>query len=97
MFQKIKKNIPATTRRRLVRLTALAVLLAVVILAQTIPGWGDAYARHVYPVVGELLSDLSGPVPFAVGVIERRNGAPGCWAPPNTWRGSTCGSTWPGD
>ena len=49
------------------RRCVLAVLVAVVILVQAVPGWGDAYARHVYPVVGELLSDVSGPVPFAVG------------------------------
>ena len=63
------KNLRFSTpgKKRLVRFTLLAILLPAVILAQTIPGWGDAYARHVYPVVGELLSDLSGPVPFAVG------------------------------
>lgn len=54
-------------RGRLVRWCVLAVLVAVVILVQAVPGWGDVYARHVYPVVGELLSDVSGPVPFAVG------------------------------
>ena len=67
---------PATARphgrrgragRRLARRCLLAVLVAVVILVQAVPGWGDVYARHVYPVVGELLSDVSGPVPFAVG------------------------------
>ena len=54
-------------RGRLARRCLLAVLVAVVILVQAVPGWGDVYARHVYPVVGELLSDVSGPVPFAVG------------------------------
>ena len=63
----MKTSFSINSKGRLVRLAALAVLLLAVILAQTIPGWGDAYARHVYPVVGELLSDLSGPVPFAVG------------------------------
>ena len=63
MFQ--KKN--SHTTRRLVRLFLLAILLATVILLQVVPGWGDVYAQCIYPIVGELLSDLSGPVPFAVG------------------------------
>ena len=67
MFRKIKKSFFAAGKGRLVRRLILAVLLPVVILVQAVPGWGDVYSRHVYPVVGELLSDLSGPVPFAVG------------------------------
>ena len=63
MFQK-KRRYPAG---RLVRLSLLALLLVAVILLQVVPGWGDVYAQRLYPIIGELLSDLSGPVPFAVG------------------------------
>ena len=63
MFQE-KRRYPAG---RLVRLSLLALLLVAVILLQVVPGWGDFYAQRLYPIIGELLSDLSGPVPFAVG------------------------------
>ena len=55
------------SKKRLVRLSLLVLLLVAVILMQIVPGWGDVYAQRLYPIVGELLSDLSGPVPFAVG------------------------------
>ena len=34
-----------------------------------LPGWGEAYARNVYPLVAAPLSTLSGAVPFAVGDV----------------------------
>ena len=45
----------------------LIALLAVVTLFRTMPGWGWFYTRHVYPLVGTLLSPVSGVFPFAVG------------------------------
>ena len=56
------------TARRARRLT-LALLLVLVVLAQMLPGWGEAYARNVYPLVAAPLSTLSGAVPFAVGDV----------------------------
>ena len=52
---------------RVLRLIFLFLLLAAVILAQAMPGWGDVYARHVYPLIASPLSCLSGLLPFAVG------------------------------
>ena len=63
MFQKKKSH----TTVRLVRLFLLAILLVAVILLQAVPGWGDVYAQCIYPIVGKLLSGLSGLMPFAVG------------------------------
>lgn len=64
MFQKPTNRF---FRLRTIRRLLLAVLLLTVILAQTITGWGDIYFERIYPYVGEMLSDLSGPIPFAVG------------------------------
>lgn len=52
---------------RLARLLLLALALLLVILTQTVPGWGDSYARSVYPLLARPLSALSGQIPFAVG------------------------------
>lgn len=49
------------------RLLLLAVALLLVTLTQVLPGWGDAYARSVYPNIARVLSALSGLLPFAVG------------------------------
>lgn len=58
---------PSYQHLRRARLVLLAVTLTLVVLTQMVPGWGDAYARTVYPHVAGLLSALSGLVPFAVG------------------------------
>lgn len=47
----------------------LIVLLVLVVLFKTKPGWGWFYTRHIYPVFGNLLSPVSGWLPFAVGDI----------------------------
>ena len=54
---------------RLVRHVPLALLLLLVVLAQQVPGWGEYYARHLYPQIAARLSGLSGLVPFAVGDV----------------------------
>lgn len=45
----------------------LASCLLTVVCVQAVPGWGDAYAQHVYPPVARTLSAFSRLVPFAVG------------------------------
>ena len=47
----------------------LAVLIAAVTAFRLVPGLGMVYTRNIYPVIGALLSHLSGFVPFAVGDI----------------------------
>ena len=45
------------------------LLLILVTLTKMIPLWGVIYTYHVYPVIGSLLSPISGIFPFAVGDI----------------------------
>lgn len=40
----------------------LAVWLVAIVLCQHIDGWGEYYARHLYPTIGQTLSSLSGRV-----------------------------------
>lgn len=47
----------------------LLLLLILVTLTKMIPLWGVIYTYHVYPVIGSLLSPISGIFPFAVGDI----------------------------
>ena len=47
----------------------LLVLLLLVTLAKMIPLWGFIYTTHIYPIIGTLLSPISGFFPFAVGDI----------------------------
>lgn len=47
----------------------LLVLLLLVILAKMIPLWGFIYTTRIYPIIGTLLSPISGFFPFAVGDI----------------------------
>lgn len=47
----------------------LLLLLILVTLTKMIPLWGVIYTYHVYPVIGTLLSPISGIFPFAVGDI----------------------------
>ena len=47
----------------------LLVLLLLVTLTKMIPLWGVIYTTRIYPVVGTLLSPISGFFPFAVGDI----------------------------
>lgn len=54
-------------RRYLIHYGALAIALSVVWLTQTIPAWGEAYSRTVYPHIYPMLSALSGWVPFSLG------------------------------
>ena len=46
----------------------LIALLILVTLTKMIPLWGFIYTYRVYPVIGTLLSPISGFFPFAVGV-----------------------------
>ncbi len=54
---------------RKIRYCLLLLLFTGVILAQHIPGWGEYYARHLYPLLAAPLSRLSGLIPFAVGDV----------------------------
>lgn len=47
----------------------LLVLLILVTLTKMIPLWGFIYTTRIYPVIGPLLSPISGFFPFAVGDI----------------------------
>lgn len=47
----------------------LLVLLLLVTLAKMIPLWGFIYTTRIYPLIGTLLSPISGFFPFAVGDI----------------------------
>ena len=47
----------------------LLVLLLLVTLAKMIPLWGFIYTTRIYPIIGTLLSLISGFFPFAVGDI----------------------------
>ena len=47
----------------------LLLLLILVTLTKMIPLWGVIYTYHVYPVIGSLLSPISGIYPFAVDDI----------------------------
>lgn len=47
----------------------LLVLLLLVTLGKMIPLWGFIYTTRIYPIIGTLLSPISGFFPFAVGDI----------------------------
>ena len=47
----------------------LLVLLILVTLTKMIPLWGFIYTTRIYPIIGTLLSPISGFFPFAVGDI----------------------------
>ena len=47
----------------------LFAILVIVTFFRTIPGWGYFYTLHIYPLIGTILSPVSGVVPFAVGDI----------------------------
>ena len=47
----------------------LLVLLILVTLTKMIPLWGFIYTTRIYPIIGTLLSPISGFLPFAVGDI----------------------------
>ncbi|MCD8496412.1 MAG: hypothetical protein LRY45_08090, partial [Bacteroides graminisolvens] len=46
-------------KKQLIRYIVLGILLGLVLMVQSIPAWGEVYARSVYPVIGALLSSLS--------------------------------------
>lgn len=54
-------------KKQLIRYIVLGILLGLVLMVQSIPAWGEVYARSVYPVIGALLSSLSHGIPFSVG------------------------------
>ena len=45
----------------------LLVLLSLITLTKLIPLWGFIYTTRIYPIIGSLLSPLSGLFPFALG------------------------------
>ena len=45
----------------------LLVLLCLIILTKLIPLWGFIYTTRIYPIIGSLLSPISGLFPFALG------------------------------
>ena len=47
----------------------LLVLLCLITLTKLIPLWGFTYTTRIYPIIGSLLSPISGLFPFAVGDI----------------------------
>ena len=47
----------------------LLVLLCLITLTKLIPLWGFIYTTRIYPIIGSLLSPISGLFPFAVGDI----------------------------
>ena len=47
----------------------LLVLLSLITLTKVIPLWGFIYTTRIYPIIGSLLSPISGLFPFAVGDI----------------------------
>ena len=47
----------------------LLALFLLVTLTKMIPLWGFLYTTRIYPVIGKLLSPISGIIPFAVGDI----------------------------
>lgn len=47
----------------------LLALFLLVTLTKMIPLWGFLYTTRIYPVIGKLLSLVSGIIPFAVGDI----------------------------
>ena len=47
----------------------LMVLLSLITLTKLIPLWGFIYTTRIYPIIGSLLSPISGLFPFAVGDI----------------------------
>ena len=47
----------------------LLVLISLITLTKLIPLWGFIYTTRIYPIIGSLLSPISGLFPFAVGDI----------------------------
>lgn len=47
----------------------LLVLFSLITLTKLIPLWGFIYTTRIYPIIGSLLSPISGLFPFAVGDI----------------------------
>ena len=47
----------------------LLLLLSLITLTKLIPLWGFIYTTRIYPIIGSLLSPISGLFPFAVGDI----------------------------
>ena len=45
----------------------LLVLLSLITLTKLIPLWGFIYTTRIYPIIGSLLSPISGLFPFALG------------------------------
>lgn len=55
------------SRKTIIRISILAILLVIVWLTQCIPAMGAFYAQSVYPVISLCLSSFSRLIPFALG------------------------------
>ena len=65
----MKKIAGSNLKRLKWRHWVLIALLIIVTLFRTIPSWGWFYTLHIYPLIGTVLSPMSGLFPFALGDI----------------------------
>ena len=65
----MKKIAGSNLKRLKWRHWVLIALLIIVTLFRTIPSWGWFYTLHIYPLIGTVLSPISGLFPFALGDI----------------------------
>lgn len=63
----MKRIVDQILKRLKWRHWVLFTLLLIVILFRTIPGWGYFYTLYTYPIIGAILSPISGFFPFALG------------------------------
>ena len=63
----MKQNITISRGKFTASSLLLVLLLLLVWLVQLVPGWGNAYAQHVYPFIAQVLSSFSRLIPFAIG------------------------------
>lgn len=55
-----------TVRNVRIRHWILVVWIGTILLFQQVEGWGEYYARHLYPTIGKTLSSLSGSIRFCL-------------------------------
>ena len=63
----MKRYYSLPIRRLKWRHWVLLVLLSIITLTKLIPLWGFIYTTRIYPIIGTLLSPISGLFPFALG------------------------------
>lgn len=62
-----RKGLEAKRKKYIIRYLILGVSLTLVWMTQSVPGWGEFYARHIYPTISFILSSFSRLIPFALG------------------------------